>query len=149
MTAACFVAAGYLVSAGTCFCCYSILLLCEDLSRNLELTESTPTVPADSSSSIPADDVPADSSSSVPADYVSAADTTVPSQQELDLLFGPLYDEFFTAGTSNANNSSSPIDSSKQQDTPPTTNIRSSTEPTSPTTNVNAEENNDNQAADT
>ncbi|GKD33422.1 hypothetical protein Tco_1248931, partial [Tanacetum coccineum] len=28
--AACFVAAGYLVSAGTCFCCYSILLLCED-----------------------------------------------------------------------------------------------------------------------
>ncbi|GJS37155.1 ribonuclease H-like domain-containing protein [Tanacetum coccineum] len=27
------VAAGYLVSAGTCFCCYSILLLCEDLSR--------------------------------------------------------------------------------------------------------------------
>ncbi|GKE33717.1 retrovirus-related pol polyprotein from transposon TNT 1-94, partial [Tanacetum coccineum] len=26
-----------------------------------------------------------------------SADTTVPSQQELDLLFGPLYDEFFTA----------------------------------------------------
>nr|GEY79611.1 retrovirus-related Pol polyprotein from transposon TNT 1-94 [Tanacetum cinerariifolium] len=25
------------------------------------------------------------------------ADTTAPSQQELDLLFGPLYDEFFTA----------------------------------------------------
>ncbi|GKC33094.1 hypothetical protein Tco_1040388 [Tanacetum coccineum] len=24
-----------------------------------------------------------------------SADTTVPSQQELDLLFGPLYDEFF------------------------------------------------------
>ncbi|GKC07905.1 hypothetical protein Tco_0999515, partial [Tanacetum coccineum] len=49
-----FVAAGYLVSAGTCFCCYSILLLREDLSRNLELTESKPiinVVPADSSSS--------------------------------------------------------------------------------------------------
>ncbi|GKB54035.1 hypothetical protein Tco_0904788 [Tanacetum coccineum] len=44
-----------------------------------------------------------------------SADTTVPSQQELDLLFGPLYDEFFTA------------------------------EPTNPT-NVNAEENNNNQA---
>ncbi|GJZ61102.1 retrovirus-related pol polyprotein from transposon TNT 1-94 [Tanacetum coccineum] len=44
--------------------------------------------------------------------------TTVPSQQELDLLFGPLYNEFFNA------------------------------EPTNPT-NVNAEENNDNQAADT
>ncbi|GJS03404.1 hypothetical protein Tco_0319912, partial [Tanacetum coccineum] len=53
--AACFVAASYLVSAGTCFCCYSILLLREDLSRNLELTESKPIVPADSSSSIPAD----------------------------------------------------------------------------------------------
>ncbi|GJT55981.1 retrovirus-related pol polyprotein from transposon TNT 1-94 [Tanacetum coccineum] len=46
------------------------------------------------------------------------------------------------------NKSSSPIDNSKQQDTPPTTNIQSLTEPTTPT-NVNAEENNDNQAADT
>ncbi|GKE19859.1 retrovirus-related pol polyprotein from transposon TNT 1-94 [Tanacetum coccineum] len=78
-----------------------------------------------------------------------SADTTAPSQQELDLLFGPLYDEFFTAGTSSVNKSSSPTDNSKQQDTPPTTNIQSSTEPTTPTTNVNAEENNDNQAADT
>ncbi|GJY83340.1 retrovirus-related pol polyprotein from transposon TNT 1-94 [Tanacetum coccineum] len=77
-----------------------------------------------------------------------SADTTVPSQQELDLLFGPLYDEFFTAGTSSVNNSSSPTDNSKQQDTPPTTNIQSSTKPTTPT-NVNAEENNDNQAEDT
>ncbi|GJV94448.1 putative ribonuclease H-like domain-containing protein [Tanacetum coccineum] len=42
VSAACIVAAGYLVSAGTCFCCHSILLLREDLSRNLELTESTP-----------------------------------------------------------------------------------------------------------
>ncbi|GKC52176.1 hypothetical protein Tco_1074921, partial [Tanacetum coccineum] len=45
--AACFVAAGYLVSAGTCFCCYSILLLREDLSRNLELTESKPSLGED------------------------------------------------------------------------------------------------------
>ncbi|GJX98219.1 hypothetical protein Tco_0355238 [Tanacetum coccineum] len=37
----------FVVSAGICFCCYSILLLREDLSRNLELTESTPIVPAD------------------------------------------------------------------------------------------------------
>ncbi|GJX82251.1 retrovirus-related pol polyprotein from transposon TNT 1-94 [Tanacetum coccineum] len=50
--------------------------------------------------------------------------------------------------TSSVNNSSSPTDNSKQQDTPPTTNIQSSTEPTTPT-NVNAEENNDNQAEDT
>ncbi|GJX82439.1 retrovirus-related pol polyprotein from transposon TNT 1-94 [Tanacetum coccineum] len=33
----------------------------------------------------------------------TSADTTVPSQQELDLLFGPLYDEFFNAGTSRVN----------------------------------------------
>nr|GEU89431.1 putative ribonuclease H-like domain-containing protein [Tanacetum cinerariifolium] len=45
-------------------------------------------------------------------------DTTAPSQQELDLLFGPLYNEFFNA------------------------------EPITPTTTVSAEENNtDNQAA--
>nr|GEU38984.1 Gag-Pol polyprotein [Tanacetum cinerariifolium] len=74
-----------------------------------------------------------------------STDTTVPSQQELDLLFGLLYDEFFTACTSSVNNSSSPTDNSKQQDTPPLTNIQSSTEPTTPT-NVNVEENNDNQA---
>ncbi|GJZ91248.1 DEAD-box ATP-dependent RNA helicase 37-like protein [Tanacetum coccineum] len=77
-----------------------------------------------------------------------SADTTVPSQQELDLLFSPLYDDFFNACTSSVNNSSSPIDNSKQQDTPPTTNNPSSTEPSIPT-NVNAEENNDNQAEDT
>ncbi|GKD24417.1 retrovirus-related pol polyprotein from transposon TNT 1-94, partial [Tanacetum coccineum] len=52
-------------------------------------------------------------------------------------------------GTSSVNNSPSPTDNSKQQDTPPTTNILSLTEPTTPTTNVNAKENNDNQAEDT
>nr|GEX36822.1 integrase, catalytic region, zinc finger, CCHC-type, peptidase aspartic, catalytic [Tanacetum cinerariifolium] len=31
-------------------------------------------------------------------DVYSSTDTHVPSQQELDLLFGPLYDEFFNAG---------------------------------------------------
>nr|GEV42795.1 hypothetical protein [Tanacetum cinerariifolium] len=45
------------------------------------------------------------------------------------------------------NKSSYPIDNSKQRDTPPTTNIQSTTEPTIPTT-ANAEENNDNQAED-
>ncbi|GJT05703.1 retrovirus-related pol polyprotein from transposon TNT 1-94 [Tanacetum coccineum] len=34
-----------------------------------------------------------------------SADTAVPSQQELDLLFGPLYDEFFNDGTSRVNKS--------------------------------------------
>ncbi|GJR69382.1 retrovirus-related pol polyprotein from transposon TNT 1-94 [Tanacetum coccineum] len=64
------------------------------------------------------------------------------SQQELGLLFGHLNDEFFNAGTLSVNKSSSPIDNSKQQDTPPTTNIQSPT-------NVNANENNDNQAVNT
>nr|GFC40463.1 retrovirus-related Pol polyprotein from transposon TNT 1-94 [Tanacetum cinerariifolium] len=42
-----------------------------------------------------------------------SADTIVLSQQELDLLFGPLYDEFFNAATSSVNKSSSPTDNSK------------------------------------
>ncbi|GJW60279.1 retrovirus-related pol polyprotein from transposon TNT 1-94 [Tanacetum coccineum] len=70
-----------------------------------------------------------------------SADTTVPSHQELDLLFGPLYDEFFNAGTSRVNKSSSTIDNSTQQDTLPSTNIHPTTEPSTPT-HVNAEENN-------
>ncbi|GJW85316.1 retrovirus-related pol polyprotein from transposon TNT 1-94 [Tanacetum coccineum] len=77
-----------------------------------------------------------------------SVDTTVPSQQELDLLFGPLYDEFFNAGTSRVNKSSSPTDNSAQQDTLTSTNIHPTTEPSTPT-NVLAEENNDNQADDT
>nr|GEW04634.1 retrovirus-related Pol polyprotein from transposon TNT 1-94 [Tanacetum cinerariifolium] len=51
--------------------------------------------------------------------------------------------------TSTVNKSSSPTNNSKQQDTPPTTNNPSSTEPTTLTINVHAEENNDNQAKDT
>nr|GFB62258.1 hypothetical protein [Tanacetum cinerariifolium] len=47
----------------------------------------------------------------------SSADAHVPSQQELDLLFGPTYDEFFTAGTSSVNKSPSPTNNSNQQDT--------------------------------
>ncbi|GKC51081.1 hypothetical protein Tco_1073826 [Tanacetum coccineum] len=68
-----------------------------------------------------------------------SADTTVPSQQELDLLFGPLYDEFFNDGTSRVNKSSSPTDNSAPKDTHPTS------KPTTQT-NVHAKENNDNQA---
>ncbi|GJT50874.1 integrase, catalytic region, zinc finger, CCHC-type containing protein [Tanacetum coccineum] len=67
-----------------------------------------------------------------------SADTTLPSQQELDLLFGPLYDEFFNAGTS-------PTDNSAKQDTLPSTNIHPTEEPSTPTY-VNAEENNNDQA---
>nr|GEX41657.1 retrovirus-related Pol polyprotein from transposon TNT 1-94 [Tanacetum cinerariifolium] len=65
-------------------------------------------------------------------DVSSSVDVHVPSQQELDLLFGPLYDEFFNA-------------SSNPQDKQPTTNIQP-TSPPSTHTYVHAEENIDNQA---
>nr|GEX58304.1 Gag-Pol polyprotein [Tanacetum cinerariifolium] len=68
----------------------------------------------------------------------SSADVHVPSQQELDLLFSPLYDEFFIASTSSVNNSN-------QQDTQPTTNIQPTSTPSIPIY-VHAEENIDNQA---
>nr|GEW49557.1 retrovirus-related Pol polyprotein from transposon TNT 1-94 [Tanacetum cinerariifolium] len=61
-----------------------------------------------------------------------SADVHVPSQQELDLLFGPLYDEFFNAG-------------SNLQDKQPTTNIPS-TSPPSTHINVHAEEKNNDQS---
>ncbi|GKF42285.1 hypothetical protein Tco_0125627, partial [Tanacetum coccineum] len=70
------------------------------------------------------------------------ADTTFPSQQELDLLFGPLYDEFFNDGTSRVNKSSSPTDNSIQKDTPPSMNIQPPSKPSTPT-NIYAEENKD------
>nr|GEX10488.1 hypothetical protein [Tanacetum cinerariifolium] len=60
-------------------------------------------------------------------DVSSSANADVPSHQELDLLFGPLYDEFFNAGSN------------------PSTNIQSTSAP-STHTNVHAEENNNDQA---
>nr|GEY09554.1 hypothetical protein [Tanacetum cinerariifolium] len=65
-------------------------------------------------------------------DVSYSADAHVLSQQELDLLFGPLYDEFFNAG-------------SNPQDKQPSTNIQPISAPSTPT-NVHAEENNDNPA---
>nr|GEX18237.1 integrase, catalytic region, zinc finger, CCHC-type, peptidase aspartic, catalytic [Tanacetum cinerariifolium] len=60
-------------------------------------------------------------------DVYSSADADVPSQQELDMLFSPLYDEFFNTGSN------------------PLTNIQSTSVP-STYTNVNAEEDNNDQA---
>nr|GEV59011.1 integrase, catalytic region, zinc finger, CCHC-type, peptidase aspartic, catalytic [Tanacetum cinerariifolium] len=75
-----------------------------------------------------------DNSDPVPQrkDVSSSVDAHVPSQQELDLLFGPLYDEFFNAG-------------SNPQNKQPTTNIQTTSAPSTPTY-VHAEENNDDQA---
>nr|GEX60442.1 retrovirus-related Pol polyprotein from transposon TNT 1-94 [Tanacetum cinerariifolium] len=65
-------------------------------------------------------------------DVSSLTDVHVLSQQELDLLFGPLYDEFFNAG-------------SNPQDKQSTMNIQH-TSPPSTHTYVHVEENTDNQA---
>nr|GEZ14608.1 retrovirus-related Pol polyprotein from transposon TNT 1-94 [Tanacetum cinerariifolium] len=59
-------------------------------------------------------------------------DSHVPSQQELNILFGPLYDEFFNAG-------------SNPQDKQPSMNIQPTSVPSTPTY-VHAEENTDHQA---
>nr|GEU59114.1 Gag-Pol polyprotein [Tanacetum cinerariifolium] len=76
------------------------------------------------------------------------ADTTYSSLRELDLLFSPLYAEFFTACTSSVNKSSSPTDNSTQQETQPPANVKPTTEPITLTTTVHAKENTNNQAAD-
>nr|GEW66606.1 hypothetical protein [Tanacetum cinerariifolium] len=65
-------------------------------------------------------------------DISSSANVHVPSQQELDLLFVPLYGEFFNVG-------------SNPQDKQPTTNIQSTSASSTPTY-VYAEENNNDQA---
>nr|GEV30220.1 hypothetical protein [Tanacetum cinerariifolium] len=65
-------------------------------------------------------------------DVSSSADVDVPSQQELDLLFGPLYDEFFNA-------------CSNPQDKQPLTNISSTSAP-STLTYVHSKEYNNDQA---
>nr|GEY95113.1 hypothetical protein [Tanacetum cinerariifolium] len=59
-------------------------------------------------------------------DVYSSADANVPSHQELDMLFGPLYNEFFNTGSN------------------PSTNIQSTSAP-STHTNMHAEENNNDQ----
>nr|GFD15158.1 hypothetical protein [Tanacetum cinerariifolium] len=63
--------------------------------------------------------------------YLVLCTTDVPSQQELDLLFGHLYDEFFNAA-------------SNPQDKQPSSNIQPTSEPSTPTY-VHAEENNNDQ----
>ncbi|GKD82130.1 hypothetical protein Tco_1348969 [Tanacetum coccineum] len=72
---------------------------------------------------------------------VPSADITTSSKQELDLQFGPLYDEFFTTGISCVNKSSSPTKNSTHQDIPPSATDQSTTELITPTTTITAEDN--------
>ncbi|GKD88420.1 retrovirus-related pol polyprotein from transposon TNT 1-94, partial [Tanacetum coccineum] len=88
------------------------------------------------------------SSSKLVPNIVPLVDTSEPSLQQLDLLFSPLFEEYFTAGNQNVSKFSALYDNSQKQDTQPTLNVQPTIEPTTPTTNVNAEKNNTDQAAD-
>ncbi|GKC70765.1 hypothetical protein Tco_1116648 [Tanacetum coccineum] len=81
------------------------------------------------------------SSSKLVQKVVPSVDITTSSKQELDLQFGPLYDEFFTIGISCVNKSSSPTENSTHQDTPPSATNQSTTELITPTTTISAEDN--------
>ncbi|GKD89438.1 retrovirus-related pol polyprotein from transposon TNT 1-94 [Tanacetum coccineum] len=70
------------------------------------------------------------------------ADTTYPPLQELELLFSPLYEEYFNAGNQSVSKSSALSNNSLQQDTQPMLNVQPTLEPIIPPTNVNVEENN-------
>ncbi|GJY24190.1 hypothetical protein Tco_0397848 [Tanacetum coccineum] len=86
------------------------------------------------------------SSSNLVPKVVPPADKTVASQQELELIFSPMYEEYFNAGNQSVSSlllslSLSVCDNSTQHDTQPTLNSPPTSEPINPPTNVNAEEN--------
>ncbi|GKC76342.1 hypothetical protein Tco_1127116 [Tanacetum coccineum] len=72
---------------------------------------------------------------------VPSANKTTTSQQELELLFSPMYEEYFNAGNPSVSKSFALSDNLQQHDIQPTTNIHPTLEPMIPPTNVNAEEN--------
>ncbi|GJT39264.1 hypothetical protein Tco_0939129 [Tanacetum coccineum] len=88
------------------------------------------------------------SSSKLVPNFSLSADTNGSSLQELDFLFSPLFEEYFIAGNQSMSKSFALSNNSTQQDTKPTTNIQPTIEPITPPTNVNAEENNIDQAKD-
>nr|GEW55119.1 retrovirus-related Pol polyprotein from transposon TNT 1-94 [Tanacetum cinerariifolium] len=111
-----------------------ILVIVDDYSRytwTLFLQVSETSVANNTSSLVPQRQKASDYDNPDPVpqrqDVVSSAYADVPSQQDLYLLFGHLYDEFFNAGSN------------------PSTNIQSTSAP-STHINVHAEENNNNQA---
>ncbi|GJX82816.1 hypothetical protein Tco_0332297 [Tanacetum coccineum] len=81
------------------------------------------------------------SSSKLVPKVVPPAEKTATSQQELELLFSPMYEEYFNAGNPSVSKSSALFDNSTQHDTQPTLNAPPTSEPINPPTNVNAEEN--------
>ncbi|GKC21966.1 disease resistance response protein 206-like protein [Tanacetum coccineum] len=109
------------------------------------------------------------SSSKLVPNVSSLSDTLDSSLQELELLFSPMYEEYFTAGNQSVSKCFALSDNSLQQDTQPTLNVQPTLEPIIkgawlamfptypliipmipriPSTNVNVEENNIDQAKD-
>ncbi|GKE61066.1 hypothetical protein Tco_1511433, partial [Tanacetum coccineum] len=74
------------------------------------------------------------SSSKLVPKVVPPADKTATSQQELKLLFSPMYEEYFNAGNPSVSKSSALSDNLQQHDTQPTTNIHPTSEPINPPT---------------
>ncbi|GJX95893.1 retrovirus-related pol polyprotein from transposon TNT 1-94 [Tanacetum coccineum] len=81
------------------------------------------------------------SSSKLVRNNYPPADSNAPSLQELDFLFSPLFEEYFTARNQSISKSFALSDNSQQQDTNPTSNVQPTTKPITPTT-VHVEENN-------
>ncbi|GKC13600.1 hypothetical protein Tco_1010382 [Tanacetum coccineum] len=72
---------------------------------------------------------------------VPPADKTATSQQELELLFSPMYEEYFNAGNQSVSKSSALSDNLQQHDTQPTLNVQPTLEPIIPPSNNYAEDN--------
>ncbi|GJR70094.1 hypothetical protein Tco_0016159 [Tanacetum coccineum] len=73
---------------------------------------------------------------------------TIESSLELDLLFSPMYEEYFTAAYLIVSKSSDLSDNLQQQGTQPTLNVQPKLELITYTPNVNADETNTDQATD-
>ncbi|GJX09990.1 hypothetical protein Tco_0199849 [Tanacetum coccineum] len=80
------------------------------------------------------------SSSKLVPKVVPLADKTATSRQELELLFSPMYEEYFNARNPSVLKSYALSDNLQQHDIQPTTNIHPTLEPIIPPINVNAEE---------
>ncbi|GJT66139.1 gag-pol polyprotein [Tanacetum coccineum] len=80
------------------------------------------------------------SSSTLVPDVAPSANISDPSLQELELLFSPMYEEYFNGGNHGVSKSSVIFDL-QQQDASPTLNVQPTLEPSTLTTNFNAEDN--------
>nr|GEV69710.1 hypothetical protein [Tanacetum cinerariifolium] len=75
----------------------------------------------------------------------SSSNTSDRSLQDLELLFTPMYKEYFNAGNKSVSKSFALFDNSLKQVTQPTLNVKPITRPILQPTKVNVEENNINQ----